>query len=232
MKTFIWGLIGAVLFGAVAASAAAPSGSGNTVGLISKVIQDVSHKKIDKDWQKAQKGEPLVSGDRVKTGERSIAIIKFLDNSLVRVRELSELTVSGTLNGGAFLKSVDLQNGVVGFSIQKQKPQEEFRFASPTSVASIRGTGGLFTTSVFADTLTVIEGIVTFTNKTSGQSVDVHEGFTGISNPNGSLQNRPATRTERMAAEEAAGSGSLRKLELELRDNQGKSKKLHIDIKE
>jgi hypothetical protein len=35
-----------------------------------------------------------------------------------------------------------------------------------------------------------------------------------------------------MAAEEAAGSGSLRKLELELRDNQGKSKKLHIDIKE
>ncbi len=121
MKSFIWGMTCAALLFAVAASAAAPSGSGNTVGLISKVIQDVSHKQIDKDWQKAQKGEPLVSGDRVKTGERSIAIIKFLDNSLVRVRELSEFTISGTLDGGAFLKSVDLQNGVVGFSIQKQK---------------------------------------------------------------------------------------------------------------
>jgi hypothetical protein len=232
MKTFIWGLIGAVLFGAVAASAAAPSGSGNTVGLISKVIQDVSHKQIDKDWQKAQKGEPLTSGDRVKTGERSIAIIKFLDNSLVRVRELSELAVSGKKDGEAFLKSVDLQNGVVGFSIQKQRPQEEFRFSSPTSVASIRGTGGLFATSDSSDTLIVIEGTVNFTNKLTGQSVDVHSGYTGIFGPNGTLQYRPATRTEIMTAEDAAGNGSLKKLELDLRDNQGKSKRLHIDIKE
>jgi hypothetical protein len=232
MKSFIWGLTCTALLFAVAASAAAPSGSGNTVGLISKVIQDVSHKQVNQDWQKAQKGEPLVSGDRVKTGERSIAIIKFLDNSLVRVRELSELTVSGSLDGGAFLKSVDLQNGVVGFNIQKQRPQEEFHFSSPTSVASIRGTGGLFSTSESSDTLTVIEGIVNFTNKASGKSVDVSAGFTGISNPDGSLQNRPATRAERVAAEEAAGDGSLKKLELDLRDNQGKSKKLHIDIKE
>jgi hypothetical protein len=232
MKSFVWGTICATLLVVVAASAAAPSGSGNTVGLISKVIQDVSHKQADKDWEKALKGEPLVSGDRVKTGERSIAIIKFLDNSLVRVRELSELTVSGTLNGGAFLKSVDLQNGVVGFNIQKQKPQEEFHFSSPTSVASIRGTGGLFATSDSSDTLTVIEGIVVFTNKASGKSVDVEAGFTGISNPDGTLQHRPATRAEHMAAEEAAGNGSLKKLELDLRDNQGKSKKLHIDIKE
>jgi hypothetical protein len=232
MKSFIWGITSAALLFAVAASAAAPSGSGNTVGLISKVIQDVSHKQVNQDWQKAQKGEPLVSGDRVKTGERSIAIIKFLDNSLVRVRELSELTVSGSLDGGAFLKSVDLQNGVVGFNIQKQRPQEEFHFSSPTSVASIRGTGGLFSTSESSDTLTVIEGIVNFTNKASGKSVDVSAGFTGISNPDGSLQNRPATRAERVAAEEAAGDGSLKKLELDLRDNQGKSKKLHIDIKE
>ncbi len=232
MKSFIWGTICAALIVAVAASAAAPSGSGNTVGLISKVIQDVSHKQIDKDWQKAQKGESLASGDRVKTGERSIAIIKFLDNSLVRVRELSELTVSGKMDGDAFLKSVDLQNGVVGFSIQKQRPQEEFQFSSPTSVASIRGTGGLFSTSDSSDTLTVIEGTITFTNRLSGNSVDVGAGFTGISHPNGSLRNRPATRAEIMAAEEAAGSGSFKKLELDLRDSQGKSKKLHIDIKE
>lgn len=232
MKTFIWGTMCAVLVVTVAASAAAPTGSGKTVGLISKVIQDVSHRQIDKDWQKAQKGEPLVSGDAVKTGERSIAIIKFLDNSLVRVRELSELTVSGRMDGSAFLKSVDLQNGVVGFSIQKQRPQEEFRFSSPTSVASIRGTGGMFATSDSTDTLIVVEGIVNFLNKLTGQSLDVHAGFTGIFGPSGVMTYRPATRTEIMAAEEAAGNGSLKKLELDLRDNQGKSKRLHIDIKE
>ena len=196
------------------------------------MIQDVSHKQVNKDWQKAQKGEPLASGDGVKTGERSIAIIKFMDNSLVRVRELSELTVSGKVDGGAFLKSVDLQNGVVGFSIQKQRPQEEFRFSSPTSVASIRGTGGLFATSDSSDTLIVIEGTVNFLNKRTGQSVDVHSGFTGIFGPGGTFNYRPATRTEIMAAEEAAGSGSIKKMELDLRDNQGKSKKLRIDIKE
>jgi hypothetical protein len=231
MKSFVWGLICATLISAVAL-AADPAGSGNTVGLISKVIQDVSHKQVDKDWQKALKGEPLVSGDAIKTGERSIAIIKFMDNSLVRVRELSELTVSGKVDGSAFLKSVDLQNGVVGFSIQKQRPQEEFRFSSPTSVASIRGTGGLFSTSDSTDTLIVIEGTVHFLNKLTGQAVDVQSGYTGIFGPNGVFHYRPATRTEILQAEEASGAGSLKKLELDLRDNQGKSKKLHIDIKE
>jgi hypothetical protein len=232
MKSFIWGTICATLILSLAASAATPPGSGSTVGLISKVIQDVSHKQGEKDWQKAQKGETLTSGDRVKTGERSIAIIKFMDNSLVRVRELSELSVSGTVKSGSFLKSVDLQNGVVGFSIQKQRPQEEFRFSSPTSVASIRGTGGMFATSDSTDTLIVVDGTVTFFNKRTGQSVDVQAGFIGIFGPNGVLFYRPATRSELMAAEDASGSGSSKKLEFDLRDNQGKSKKLHIDIKE
>jgi hypothetical protein len=233
MKSFIWGLTcAAVMTAGAGPSAAVPAGSGATVGLISKVIQDVTHKQVDTDWQKAKKGEPLVAGDRVKTGEKSIAILKFLDNSLVRVRELSELSVNGKLEGNAFLKSVDLQNGVVGFSIQKQRPQEEFRFTSPTSVASIRGTGGLFSASDSSDVLTVIEGTVTLLNRSSGESMDVSSGFTGISMPDGSVQIRQSTPEERMAAESATNEASLKKLELELHDNQGKTRRLHLEIKE
>lgn len=212
--------------------AAAPPPEGS-VGLFSKVILDVARKAGEKDWEGAKRGETLSSGDRVRTGDKSLAIIKFKDGSLVSVRERSELTVTGSTNAGAFSKSVDIQNGVVGFSIQKQKPAEEFRFTSPTSVASIRGTGGVLTISPLGDTLTVTDGTVSFTNRTSGRSIDVHAGFTGLSTVGGNLETHPSTSGEKRSAEDALKSGDTQqKLEFELRDNQGKSKKLRIDYKE
>jgi hypothetical protein len=120
----------------------------------------------------------------------------------------------------------------VGFSIQKQRPQEEFQFTSPTSVASVRGTGGSFAATDSSDTLMVIEGVVSLLNRRSGRSIDILPGFIGYSNPDGTMDSRPATPDERKAAEAVSGNGSVKKLEFELRDNQGKSKKLHIDIKE
>ena len=53
----------------------------------------------------------------VRTGEGALAIIKFKDNSLVRLRERSELTVTGTQTGNTMSKSVEVQTGVVGFNV-------------------------------------------------------------------------------------------------------------------
>jgi len=212
---------------------AAPSPAENSLGLISRVILDVSHKEVGKDWQTAKKGETLTSGDRVKTGAKSIAIIKFKDNSLVRVRELSELTVTGSMNGSAFSKSVEMKNGVVGFNIKKQQTGEEFRFSSPTSVASIRGTGGAFAASETADTLIVTEGAIEFTNVSSSQKVTVSAGFTGISRPDGTIVTRPSTPEEKAAAEQAARpSDQDNRLEFDLRDGKGNSKRLRIDFRD
>jgi hypothetical protein len=224
-------LFAALGLGFARAAAAIPPAS--SVALISKVVLDVSRKETGKDWQSAKKGETLLSGDRVKTGAKSIAVVKFKDNSLVRVRELTELTVNGTMNGTAFSKSVEMKSGVIGFSIKKQQQTEEFRFSSPTSVASIRGTAGLYTATSLADTLVVIEGLVNMQNTVSSQSLDVPEGYTGIARPDGSLTSRPSTPEEKAAAE-AASQVSERdsRLEFELRDNQGNTKKLKIDFKE
>ena len=52
----------------------------SSVAVVSKVILDVQHKEIDKSWEQARRGETLASGDRVKTGEKSIAVVKFKDN--------------------------------------------------------------------------------------------------------------------------------------------------------
>ncbi len=215
----------------VAAIAFPPAES--PVALVSKVVLDVTRKEAFKDWQIARRGETLSSGDRVKTGEKSVAVIKFKDNSLVRVRELSELTVTGTTNGSSFSKSVNVENGVVGFNIKKQRSDEEFRFTSPTSVASIRGTSGKFVSGGFSDTLTIIEGAVLMTNSGSSEFVEVRAGYTGISNADGTISARPATQDELATANNAARvSDQENKLEIELRDNQGNRKELKIEIKE
>jgi len=205
----------------------------DAVALISKVVLDVSRREVGKDWENAKKGETLSQGDKVKTGEKSVAVIKFKDNSLVRVRELTELTVTGSMNGSAFSKQVEMRSGVVGFNIQKQLPGEQFQFTSPTSVASIRGTGGSFTARTAADTLIVTEGVIEFKNNISSQVVRVQAGFTGISRSDGSIETRPSTDAEKAAAEQANRSGEQdNELEFELRDGRGNSKKLKIDYKD
>jgi hypothetical protein len=218
-------LAGGVISGAMAPAVAAEP----AIALVSKVILDVKRKEASKDWIVAKRGETLASGDMIRTGDKSVAIIKFKDNSLVRVREKSEVTVTGTTTGSAFSKSIDLLRGTIGFNVKKQTIGEEFRFTSPTSVASIRGTEGLFT---LGDTLTVIEGRVRFKNKFSLREVDVDAGFTAISYADGTIQVRPSTAEEKARATSALREeGQDNKLELDFRDNQGNKKQLKIDFK-
>jgi hypothetical protein len=200
-----------------------------TIGLLSKIIADVSKMAVGKAWLPAKKGDTLSSGDRVKTGAKSVAIIKFLDNSLVRVRELSEVVVTGSLKGSEFSKSIDVRMGVIGFSVEKQRSGEEFRFTSPTSVASIRGTGGAFNSTAGGDTLIILEGTVHFTNNPSNRSLDVAAGFTGISQPNGTLFSRQSTPRERLSAQNALSGDAQKTLEFELRDRDGNPRNLRIE---
>lgn len=203
------------------------------IALISKVILDVQRKAAGKDWVVAKRGETLVTGDMVKTGAKSVAIIKFKDNSLVRVRELSELVITGSTTGRAFSKSVDLQKGAVGFNVKKQRTGEEFRFTSPTSVASIRGTEGYYSTGIEGDTLIVLQGKIRFRSKFSSEEIDVEAGYTAIATPDGKILKRLSTQAERDAAEHGFREEPQRNndLEMEFRDGQGNRKQLKIEFK-
>src|SRR5262245_30596696 len=81
-----------------------------TAGLFLKVILDVSQKTSSKDWTPVQKGWPVAFGDMVRTGDKSLAVIRFADKSLVKVRERSEMIINGTMGN----KDVSLQRGVIG----------------------------------------------------------------------------------------------------------------------
>ncbi|MBN1299803.1 MAG: FecR domain-containing protein [Melioribacteraceae bacterium] len=115
------------------------------VALVKKIVKDVQYKSADEtDWEAAKMGEPLMDGGEVKTGFQSLALVLFTDGSgLLRVRENSILNIYGEKSKRAMNKNTFIQEGVVGFEVNKQSEDEEFKFTTPTMVASIRGTEGV-----------------------------------------------------------------------------------------
>ena len=202
--------------------------SSGSMALVFKIVQDVTKKTSSADWTKALKGENLTSGDQVKTGTRSLAIVKFLDNSILRVREQSVLTVNGEGSRGSQVKTIQLDGGAFGFDVKKQRQNEQFRLTSPTSVASIRGTKGKWSGGAGKDTLVVGEGLVNLKNMVSNKDLDVPAGYIGFSNDDGSLSSRLATADELADANAAATGGTQNELNLELKDAKGNRKELKL----
>ncbi len=146
------------------------------VAIIMKVIKDVSIKKGSGEWTQAKLGAYLSSTDEIKTGDKSLALVKFTDNSILRVRENSTLKLFADKNKGTLSKNTYIDQGKVGFHVTKQQ-NEEFKFTTPTMVASIRGTSGVF--EVFGDSTLLIlgEGIVDIlARKGAGGSGTIHAG--------------------------------------------------------
>ncbi|MBI3193256.1 MAG: FecR domain-containing protein [Ignavibacteriae bacterium] len=202
-----------------------------SIALAVKVIREVSRRTETIDWASVKKGELIYPGDKVRTGERSIAIVKFTDNSILRVREKSELQLLGEQKEGALEKNVHLTRGEFSFDIQKQE-NEKFIFTSPTSVAAIRGTRGTMVRLDSGDVVVVLEGLVNLLNSISNTGVDVGPGQTGISYTDGRVFVRDATSNETNDARRSinAGSGSGREnlLDIELKNDRNNKKRLRI----
>ena len=196
-----------------------------------KLIHDVNKKTPEIDWASVKKGDFLASGDQVRTEKNSIAIVRFLDGSLLRVRESSELKLLGEVKDGKFNKTVNVTRGEFTFDIQHQT-NEAFTFSSPTSVAAIRGTEGVMGHDDNGDVLTVVEGLVNFLNAFSNQSVNIGTGQTGVSNNDGTIsvhQSTPGESSSAQAALDAVhGTGTVKQLDIELKDAQGKKKDMRI----
>ncbi len=189
------------------------------VATIFKPVGIVDYKTADNDWSKAKAATPLVPGDIVRTQENSFAIIKFLENSVLRVQEKSEVTISGVIAKGEFSKNVYLERGEVGFQVKK-RPNEKFEFSTPTSVASIRGTGGLLIAGQDSnDVLILGNGIVDFKNLFSNKILNVKGGQTAFSMSNGTIKVEESTPEEKRLLHK----GSIESIQSE-GNNQGGSK--------
>jgi hypothetical protein len=113
------------------------------VALVKKIVKEVTFKKTsDSEWDLAKTGTPLMDGGQVRTGSKSLALVLFTEGSLLRVRENSILNIYGSKEGNKVSRNTVITKGTLGFDVQKQG-DDEFKFTTPTAVASIRGTDGL-----------------------------------------------------------------------------------------
>lgn len=166
------------------------------VATVFKPVGVVDHKTENKDWIKAKPATPLLSGDLVRTGENSFAIVKFLENSVLRVQEKSEVTINGQIAKGEFSKNVYLERGELGFNVKK-RPNEKFEFSTPTSVASIRGTFGLLMAGLDSNDILILGGgTVDFINLLSNFRARVQGGQTAYSNSDGTIKVEESTPEE------------------------------------
>jgi len=132
------------------------------VAIVMKVIKDVNFKKVDGDWITTKIGQALSTGDEIKTGAKSLALVKFTDNSILRVRENCSIKIYADKNNKQITKNTYIGKGGVNFEVTKQQQNEEFQFTTPTMVASIRGTKGFLQVGDDGTILILEDGSVDF----------------------------------------------------------------------
>jgi hypothetical protein len=164
---------------------------------IIKVVKDVERRSsATSGWSKAMLLSELKAGYEVRTQEKSFAMIKFADESKVAVRERSIITIQGEVSGNKILnRDVYIERGRAIFNIKKQET-EQFRFTSPISVASIRGTeGGTgFDPGSTTSDLTLITGVAEFSSTRTQCTVTVGAGQTGIIDSTGTCRADTASK--------------------------------------
>ncbi len=178
-------------FTGLAAFVAVAPPSGN-IALFWVVKNTVERKDSTNQWVKAKKGDLIYGGNLVRTEKESFTLVKFNDASTLRLGPNAEVQIYGDKNP----QSANVSSGDVGFTMTK-RTNGQFEFTTPTSVASIRGTEGILTVELDGtDFLTIVEGLVHFTNKFSNKSIDVNAGETGESSKDGGLNNHQTNQTD------------------------------------
>jgi len=166
-----------------------------------RVINNVESKAPTKGWTSAINYQQLKAGYEVRTQAKSIAVIRFVDKSKLVVREKSIAEIKGEVEGRQILdRQVHMTKGNIKFEVTKG-PKEQFRFTSPISVASIRGTSGLWGQEDSSSVYVMLSGLLNLLNLTSNRSEDVGGGQTGIADIGGDLIVRPSTDDEQGDAE-------------------------------
>jgi len=113
--------------------------SAQSVAVVLKVkgtVSLTSGKQATK--QTIRRGSRLKDGDKIVTGGKSYAAIRFIDDaSLIRVRSNSTCVIKATKQQDKVLKNVFLEVGTLYARVTKQRGK--FEISTPTSVASVKG---------------------------------------------------------------------------------------------
>jgi hypothetical protein len=206
--------------------------------VIIKVVRDVNKATTVGRWEKAVLRDELRSGHKIRTDNKSLALIRFMDESKLIVRQKSIVEIQGEVRGKEILnRDIHSTRGTIWFAVKKSK-SEQFRFSSPISVASIRGTQGTYLAeSDSMNKLIITEGLANFTNLISNRTEKVAASQTGIADGRGGMTVRPSTQEEfRLGRadeiDETETGKKLRQLRIPGEDKDGKPRTLIIEWEE
>jgi len=161
---------------------------GNKIAVTTKVKGLVEIMPIGKDnFANLKPGTILSDGDKIRTGSSGFTAIIFIDDkSTLKLKENSEAVITGQRSARSIAKKINMDVGTVRATVNKQN--SNFVIQTPTSVASVKGTDfWMITDPVDGDVVIGLEGVVTLTNNETGAEVDVTEGTSGSSTPDGDV---------------------------------------------
>jgi len=161
---------------------------GNKIAVTTKVKGLVEIMPIgDDNFANLKPGTILSDGDKIRTGSSGFTAIIFIDDkSTLKLKENSEAVITGQRSARSIAKKINMDVGTVRATVNKQN--SDFVIQTPTSVASVKGTDfWMITDPVDGDLVIGLEGVVTLTNNETGAEVDVTEGTSGSSTPDGDV---------------------------------------------
>tara|TARA_X000001036_G_scaffold268585_1_gene249287 strand:+ start:1227 stop:1898 length:672 start_codon:yes stop_codon:yes gene_type:complete len=161
---------------------------GNKIAVITKVKGLVETMPVGNDaFSNLKPGTILSDGDKIRTGSSGFAAIIFIDDkSTLKLKENSEAVITGQRSAKSIAKKINMDVGTVRATVNKQN--SDFVIQTPTSVASVKGTDfWMITDPVDGDVVIGLDGIVNLTNSETGSEVDVTEGMSGSSTPDGDV---------------------------------------------
>ncbi len=200
------------------------------VAIAIKTKGDVSiiHKGLN-TAQALKPGSPLSDQDMIRTGKNGFVAIMYLDDKTVlKMLGNSDMTILGQRSGVKINKSIDIKYGRIAAAVTPQKGKE-FMIATPTSVASVKGTElAIDSDPSTGDSFTLIEGLIEVTNNLTGETTEVQQGETAVSTPEGSLEVNNTTQGDLEGFEEADMQVSTQELRFEVEDENGNTKEIII----
>ena len=204
---------------------------GDRIAIVTKVIGSVNYTRGNDASKLLKKGHIFESGDVLRTEKGGFAALIFIDDkSALKIKENSELIISGKRTARAIAKEINLDSGTIRAQVGKQK-RGNFVIRTSVSVASVKGTDfWLISDQKVGDSVIGLEGIVSLLNQISGETLDVTSGFTGLSSMDGSLQSFK-TDPKTIPVDPIGSAGDSKKLIIEFEDASGKKKTLIIDYK-
>jgi len=175
-------------------------------------------------------GTSLFNRDQIRTGEDGYAVLVFLDDkSQIKIRENSEMVISGTRTTEAISKQISMQVGTLKAEVSPQR-KGEFVIATPTSVASVKGTVFWVTSDpVMGDVFYGMSGSIEVTYNESGAVIVVGANETGTSTPDGQVSVEATQQGAAPQDEEEEEGEASNVLRIQLQNPQGDIKDIKIE---